>query len=184
MQGATLTTVQGVTAGMDPEGTEIKTGTGTTGVMSVTGTMPAGLQIGGMMGPGRVTAQETSGSGRRKKTRYRASLNVIQPLAFHLCPERLPCVHLMLSIGTVIGAVTVVAILPIPPLHMFAFRHLHSCITYFHMCAYRTCIYIRVCITWAELCCNQCTPALPLYMQRLLAGSWHCAEPECISLLM
>ena len=142
MQGATLTTVQGVTAGMDPEGTEIKTGTGTTGVMSVTGTMPAGLQTGGMMGPGRVTAQETSGSGRRKKTRYQASLNVIQPLAFQLCPERLPRVHymsdLMLSIGIVVGAVTVVAILPIPSLHMFAFRQLHSYNTHFHLCAYMT----------------------------------------------
>jgi len=77
MQGATLTTVQGFTSGMDLEGTEIRTGIETTGVMSVTGTMPAGLQTGDMMGPGKATAQETSGSGRRKKTRYQASQNAV-----------------------------------------------------------------------------------------------------------
>ena len=43
MQGATLTAVQGSTSGTDLEDTGIRTGTGTTGVMSVTGTMPAGL---------------------------------------------------------------------------------------------------------------------------------------------
>ncbi len=139
MQGATLTTVQGFTAGMHLEGTGIRIGTGTTGVMIVTGTMAAGLQTGGMMGPGRVTAQETSGSGRRKKTRYQASLNIIQPLAFQLGPGRLPCVlqmsDLMLSIGIVIGAVTVVAILSVPSLHVFAFRQLHSYYTQFYLCA-------------------------------------------------
>ena len=115
------------------EGTGIRTGTGVTGVMSATGTTPAGLQTGGMMGPGRATAQETSGSGRRKKTRYQAFVKVIQPLALQLCPERLPCVHemsdLMLYIGIVIGAVTIVAILPIPSLHML---HLDNCIHIIH----------------------------------------------------